>query len=366
MNLPVDPSTGRYPQKWKMGFLTKKEAQRALEAALAQADSEFLLGEKITVEEYLREWMAHSVVDRTAKRTEETYEGTLEKHLIPHLGAVRLHALKPHHIEQMYRTLSKTHAPATVHRIHRTLRAALNRAVKWGYLERSPLQRVDAPPLRYKKRNVLNAEQIHQCLDYLRSVSPTAHMAVFLAAHTGMRRGEVAGLRFSDLDWDKLSIRVQRSRQQRPVGELVGPTKTAGSHRTIVVGATVMETLAAWKEHLQHQAKTREEDWHEDNYVVSHPDGGYPSPDHFSQQLSKAVKRLGLPSVSFHDIRHSHATLLLEEDVSLKAISERLGHASINLTANLYAHVTPRIQKGVAAAAEKALARPQPGHRERR
>ncbi|MCY0895914.1 MAG: site-specific integrase, partial [Alicyclobacillaceae bacterium] len=292
-------------------------------------------------------------------RTLETYAYAVQKDLIPHLGAIRLSELKAPAIEAMYRALGKIYAPSTVHRVHRVLRTALNRAVKWGYLERSPLERVDAPPLRYKKRNVWNAEQIHQCLDYLQSRSPTAHMAAFLAAYTGMRRGEVAGLRWTDVHWDKQSIHVQRSRQHRPTGELVGPTKTTGSNRSITVGETVLETLERWKEALQTHAQARGEAWDEESYVVSHLGGGYPLPESFTNELRRAVQKLGLPPVSFHDLRHSHATLLLEEEVPLKVISERLGHTSIQLTANLYTHVTDRIQDAAAMAAEKALGRPK-------
>jgi integrase len=356
INLPMDPITGRYPQKWKMGFATKKEAQDALKDALNRLDQKNLLAETMTVAEYLSEWLEKTAAGK-APRTQETYEFTVTHYLTPKLGAITLAELKAHQIERLYRELSKTHAPSTVHRTHRVLRTALNRALKWGYLERSPLSQVDTPSLRYEKRNVLSAEQIHQCLDSLREISFPSYIAAYLATHTGMRRGEIAGLQWADIDWDKQVLRVQRTRQHRPMGEIVGPTKTSGSNRSILVGNTVLDELSKWKSQLEESTRKRHETWSDFSYVVSYLDGGYPAPELYYRNLRSAVKQLGLPPVTFHDLRHSHATLLLEEQVPMKVISERLGHASIQLTANLYTHVTARLQEDAANAVEKVFRR---------
>lgn len=349
INLPLDPRTGRYPQKWKMGFSTKKEAQEALQKALLETDEIALWTKDFTLAEYLEHWLEKSVRVKNRPSTMATYEQSV-RIISQHLGKIKLRKLRPHQIEALYERLTEVYEPSTLYKIHRNFRTALGKAVKWGYLKENPMTRVDSPANRKTEKAVLTPEQLQQCLNYLQVHSPVIYMAVFLAAHTGMRRGEVAGLQWRDVDLESQTIRVERSLSEVKGKVYISEPKTTKSLRTIAVSEQVLEALNAWKSHLEAQLQRplREEDW-----VLVTKKGTPIHPIRFSVDFRNAVKKLDLPPVTFHGLRHTHATLLLMEKVPLKIISERLGHASITITADTYAHVTETMQREAVEALDR-------------
>ena len=155
--------------------------------------------------------------------------------------------------------------------------------------------------------------------------------------------GEIAGLQWKDVDLDTGLIQLERTRY-RPKGgqDFLGPPKTFGSRRRIVVTKEVVDELRRWK---QSQQEIERESWTPESFVVRLPNAAPPSPVSFNNAIQIARKELGLPRVSFHGLRHTHATWLLESGVDLKVVSERLGHSSITVTADIYAHVTDALQR---------------------
>ena len=249
-------------------------------------------------------------------------------------------------IEAMYNALEdREFAPSTVHRVHRTLRAALNRAVRRGILHESPMKRVDPPNGKIERRGVLNVDQSIALLDWLKIHHPTSYVGSYLALFTGMRRGEICGLQWKNVDFDRGTIRVVQSRQRRYKEDIVGAPKTTGSTRSIPMGVEVLEMLLDWKHQHQKHTQDRGETWDETAYVVRRLDGVLIDPMGLTHDVRLAVIALELPPVSFHDLRHTHATILLQANVPIKIVSERLGHASITMTADTYSHVTETMQK---------------------
>lgn len=352
ISLPRDEH-GKYQQVKRQGFSTRDEADKALRAMMAEIEGG-ATRRRTTVSEYLDEWLKRSIVGKRAPRTLETYQHTISL-IVPHVGSIRLNKLEPHQIERLYEEIAKTHAPSTVHRIHRVFKAALNRAVRWGYIPTSPMIRVDPPSPGCPRRNVPSVAELARAEEWLRSRYPVVWLAVFLAARTGMRRGELCGLRWRDIDWTHSMLTIVQQRQHRLGRELVGPTKTSGSTRPIPVGESVTAILKDWRRQHQEHTRVRGEPWSEDSYILAYLTGELIHPNTLSEYFRKAVTACALPEVSFHDLRHLHATILLESGAPVKVIAERLGHSSTRMVNETYAHVRETIQKEAVDMIERAF-----------
>lgn len=337
-----DPATGKYRQIWRSGFTTKAAADEAMRKHITELEGR--LDSHISLADFLEIWL-QQCRSRLSPMSIETYEYTCYYYIIPFLGDIKLSSLEPRHIERLYAHWQKSLSASSVHRIHRILRTALNRALKMGYIHVSPMQRVDSPSNRINKRNILSVKQALTVLQWLKERSDVVYQASYLALYTGMRRSEIAGLQWQDIDWQENIIRVKRTRQRKRNQDMIGHTKTQDSLRPIFVSSNVLVELNTWYQKHQHHTSLRGETWSEKNYVVRHWDGDIPHPATFSVMFHNAIVALGLPKVSFHDLRHTHATWMLESGVDLKIVSDRLGHRNISTTANTYAHVTKRMHK---------------------
>lgn len=355
ISLPYDPEKSRYPQKWRSGFETKKAAAEAMAKDLATLEPDSASKGTMSVAEYLESWLILSVQDRTAPRTLETYRHTVESFIVPYIGSIKLNNLSAAHIEAMYKKLGERIQPSSVHRAHRVLRTALNRAVKKGILNSSPMVRVEPPSAKTKHRDILDLVSVGRMVEYLRIHHPVSYVGVKIALATGLRRGELCGLKWSDFDQERRILRVVRSRQRRNGVDIVGAPKTSGSVRPVPIGADTADLLLSWLGKQQLHAAERQEVWSDDVYILRRLDAMVIDPMTLSRDFRKALKALDLPDMSFHDLRHLHATLLLESGVPMKVVSERLGHSSIILTANTYSHVTETMQADAVAKIENAL-----------
>jgi integrase len=340
INLPFDPVKGNYPQIRRSGFKGKKEALDALRLALNEIEAGATPVQAttpvLTVEKYMSEWL-NSIAGTVAPRTLEIYRYSAEL-MTPYIGDAVLDKLDHQTIETMYSAFNtKGFAPSSVHRVHRVLRTALNRAVRRGIIATSPINRVDPPKNKIERRSVLDVDQANALLDWLKPTHYITYIAASLALHTGMRRGEISGLTWGDIDFERGIIRITRSRQRKHKQDIVGAPKTAGSIRAIPIDKKLLALLQDWRQQQLIANDT--------TYVLAHKDGTAIDPNAITATMRKGLKALQLPQVSFHDLRHTHATLLLQANVPLKIVSERLGHASIVMTANTYSHVTENMQE---------------------
>lgn len=344
--LPPDPVTGKYRKTTKMGFKTKTAAKKAAEKRRDELEGGLTLdADKITVEQYLQEWLKRrSKAGKLAPRTLENYEWSSAKINLA-FGKSKLSQLDPEDIEKFYKELSETLSPSSIHMIHRHFRSALNKAVMWGYLKRTPLNRVESPSLTSDERKVLTTDEALQVLEYMRDRFPVSYIATMLVIYTGLRKSEIAGLMWPDILWSANALQVKRARQRRHRVENVGPPKTKKSARTLPVSEELIKLLRDWLRKQKEHSLMRGESWTDDVYIIRHLDGGMSDPDTVRKDLSKCEKALQLPHVTFHDLRHTHATMMLESGVPLKTVSERLGHSSITLTADTYAHVTDKMHR---------------------
>jgi integrase len=358
-----DPTTRKRRQVSRGGFKTK-EAARWLTQTLGQVDQgAFVAPTRELTGEYLLEWLAGI---RSSKRpsTWESYERLVRRHLIPRIGHVYLHQLGPGHLSALYAELhtagrldgSGGLSARTVHYLHVILSKALSDAVAEGRLPRNVASlktvRLRLPKTTSHDMMTWTAAQLAAFLDGLRG--DRLEVPILLAATTGMRRGEVLGLRWSDLDLDagRLAVRQTLTAPRNPdTGKHVpifGEPKTRRGKRSVPLPG---QTVAALRAHRKAQAAERlavGPDYTDHGLVFAEPDGSPIHPDRFRERFEHRVARSGLPRIRFHDLRHTYATLALQAGVHAKVVSEILGHANIGITLDTYSHAIPSLQESAA------------------
>ncbi len=326
---------------------SKKEALELLRKVQQEQQQGTLVdGPQQTLEQFLPEWLrTHKQSIRP--RSYERYEAIIRLHLIPTLGKVKLQKLTAQHLDRLYtQKLEEGLHPTTVAAIHNMLHTALDKAIRLGLLGRNVCELVSPPRIVHKEIKPLTLEQIYKLLDAAKG-HPMEALFV-LAVTTGMRRGELFGLKWQDIDFAKGVLHVRRALVRMPTGEGYKETepKTKNSRRSIVLTARGIQAL---KEHRRHQEEVRAKvgaAWQEHDYVFCTPVGTHLTPGHNGLvQLKRLLEKAGLPDIRFHDLRHSAATLLLSEGVHPKVVQEILGHSEIGMTMNTYSHVLPTMQK---------------------
>ncbi len=327
---------------------TKANAERRLRDLITQAEGGVPLDtSKQTVGAFLERW-ADTRASRVRQLTMYRYRNVLRLYVVPSLGDVRLTRLRPTEIESLYSSLTTRGISArTIVQLHRILKRAFRQAVRWNLIPRNPLDFVDPPVYERKESPTLDAEQLNVLLERTAEIRNGA--AIYLGAVTGMRRGELAGVQWVDIDFDGPMVSVRRELVFVPgTGYLVTPPKSSKSRRAIDV---TEYDVAVLRKHRALQIEERLKAgsaWRDEGWVFAKLDGNHINPNDLTKTFKSLREELGLPTVRLHDLRHTHATLLLQAGVHLKVVQERLGHSTIAITADTYSHVTAGMQKAAA------------------
>lgn len=361
-----DPVTKKRKQKRISGFATKKEAEAALAKLIAEVErGTFFDPGKLTVGEWLQEWLKGHCTGDLSPTTIRGYRMMVEKHLIPAIGDIPLAKLQPVHLKNYYaqaresgrvdgRPSKGTRLSArTVLHHHRVLHKALHEAEKLGLISRNPADLVDPPRAEKKVPVTLTVEEAERSLEVLRGTY--LYIPSLLAIATGARRGEILGLRWKDVDLDARAVTIEQELLRVERQYIFRQPKTTGSVRPIPIPPFVAEELKA---HQLQQKKWRlaaGSAWQDTGLVCTSEDGSPINPDTLSPRFVKIMQRAGFPHITFHGLRHTHATLLLKWNVHPKKVSERLGHSSIKLTMDTYSHVMPTMQDEAVELLEKNL-----------
>ena len=363
LDLGRDPSTGKRKQQWVTVRGTKKEAESKLAELQHQLNTgEFVKSSKLTVREFLTQWFQDYVKTNARAATAEGYKIIVERHLIPSLGGIALAQLHPSHIQGYYaKALVEGRcdgkgglAARTVVHHHRVLREALSHAVKWGLVGRNVADAVDPPRAVNKEMKALDSAGVLRLLDAARGTIyfPLINLATF----TGMRRSELLGLRWLDLNLSRGTVSIAQVLHCLPGGRIVfEQPKTARSKRLVRLSQETTLALRAYRDTVEADLEQVGDSISGDRLLFSQINGAPLLPNTVTHAFAKIARRAGLEGFTFHSLRHTHASIMLQQGVSSKTVAERLGHSTVVITLDTYSHLTPGVKEDAADRFEEAL-----------
>ena len=344
-----DPETGKTVYKNVLGK-TQAEVKVKLKQAIQEStEVDALKAAQYTVGQWMDVWFENYAKIKVRPSSHQTYRGYIDNHIKPNIGKIPLGKLTTLELQKLYKKLlsrgrvdrieakgqPKGLSPKTVRNIHQVISSAMDFAKAQKLIAVNPTDGCALPKLEHREMKTLPVEQL---ASFLREAKESGVFEMYyIELATGLRRGELLGLKWEDLDLEQCTLRVQRQ-VSRINGEVVeAPLKTKNSYRTISLGTDAVGIL-----------KEQRKKCGSSEYVFPSPTGGPISPDSVIQMLHRVLKRAGLPKVRFHDLRHTFATVALQNGVDIKTVSGMLGHYSAGFTLDTYAHVTTAAQREAA------------------
>lgn len=311
-----------------------------------------------TMGEYLTRWLDTSAKGSVRESTYKSYCQQVRRYIVPAIGRVKLKKLSPMQVQGMYRAIldggegRKALSPRTVQYTHAVLHRALKQAVRWNMVPRNVCEAVDRPQVRREEIQPLGSAQARRLLKTANDTRDRFEALYVLAIHTGMRPGELLGLKWEDVDFDGAGLQVNRSLSG---GKLTTP-KTKRSRRHIDLSAASVAALRAHRKRQNEERLKCAGLWQDHGLVFPSTVGTPLSHRNLVRAFKETLKRAGLPiETRLYDLRHTCATLLLSRNVHPKYVQELLGHASIALTLDTYSHVLKGMDGGIGDAMDEAL-----------
>ena len=343
-----DPATGKQIIKSVLGK-TQAEVKEKLKKAMDDAQKvDFTKSGKYTVGIWMDEWFENVAKIKVRASSHQTYKGYIENHIKPNIGNIPIEKLTTMDLQKFYRKLltkgrverieakdqPKGLSAKTVRNINQVISSAMDLAVAQKIIPANPTNACALPKIEHQEMQTIPAEQLQAFLQEAKATG--VYEMYYIELATGLRRGELLGLKWQDIDWKNGLIKVRRQ-VARVDGQIKeSPLKTKNSYRTVTISQQAIEVLKEQKK------KTN------DTYVFPSPNGGPISPDSVNNMLKRVLERAGIPKVRFHDLRHTFATIALQNGVDIKTVSGMLGHFSAGFTLDTYAHVTTSAQKEAA------------------
>lgn len=335
---------------------SQKEAQVKMNEIKYQRDKgTFVQPTKLTVAEWLTTWLNDYAKIRTRQTTWDSYEVQVRKHLIPAIGHLKLTQLQTHQLQKLYKQKREGGradgkegglSVKSVRYIHAVINMALTQAVKERLISINPAEAVDLPKETKRELQTLTIEQVKT---FIEEAKQTKHYTLYLLElFTGLRRGEILGLRWQDIDFDNSTVTVVQQVVASSKGITFSEPKTSLGSRTVWIPADVVKQL---KQHKKQQAEEKllAGGIYEDNSLVFCREDGKPFyPDSISDHFKKLIARLkdkGFPEISFHGLRHTFATLSIQQGIPVKVVQEDLGHHDPGFTMKVYTHATQQMKK---------------------
>ena len=330
---------------------TKKEVSDKLQEIETKVrKGTYVETSKETLEQWLEEWLDNTIRITNKKTTYENYSMLMYKHVIPRIGHIRLDKLKPSHIQNMMAELidngriqvhsdsEKGLSNTTVRTIRKVLRYALQKAIEESELTVNPVDATKAPPLKKPEINVLEPKEL---VCFLENIKGNRYELIYvLALKSGLRRGELLGLRWKDIDFTKDYINVRQQLVKTSDGVMISAPKSNRSFRRVIIDQDMVERLRKHKAYQNTQKLKACEAWQDNDLVFCSGTGQPIPPNTISQAFRRLIKQMGLRKIRFHDLRHTFATNWLDANANIKTLQYTLGHAKVSFTLDTYTHVT--------------------------
>ena len=296
----------------------------------------------------------------TSPKTFERYSELLRRHVRPHIGHVRIQRLRPVMLADLFPKLMRETglAARTVGHVHRVLHRALGHAVQWGLIQQNPADNVSPPPVQASEVQILRSDDVQAILERLRDRKGRLLYTIALTVlSSGLRRGELCAVRWCDINLDTGKLSVERSLEQtRQHGLRFKSPKTKHGRRTISLPAAVVTELRAHrKAQLEMRLRLGQGRVPDDGLAFANWDGQIRNPDALSKEWAACMKQVGMPHITLHALRHTHASQLIASGLDILTISRRLGHGSATITLGVYGHLFANTDDRAAAIMEAAL-----------
>ena len=350
---------GQRRQRSKGGFATKGEARAYLNEKLDQVHTgNYVEPTPLTLADYLLNRWLPTIKASLRPSTFDSYERMLKLHVVPMLGSIQLQSLSADHLDQLYVQLlergrygeDKGLAPKTVRYIHATIQKALRDAERKRLIPRNIATAADPPKLHTSGSREMKTWTAEELRIFLKSLAGKPLEAAYtLAATTGMRHGEVLGLRWGDIDFTMKRLAVRQTITCVNYKLIYGTPKTAKGRRSIALDSVTLASLQAHRQRQDEDKRRIGARYKNEDLVFANSETGGPiHPDYFSQYFDRTVAKLEVPRIRLHDLRHTHASLGLAAGIQPKVMSERLGHATVAFTQDVYMHVIPHLHEEAA------------------
>ena len=337
-----DPLTGRRNRAYKTVSCSEKEAKKIMRRMITDMEQNKIVKKNHkTVEEWMEEWL-DLYLPNVEQTTRVGYKTKIRCYINPYIGDIQISSLRAEHVQKMVNgMLDKGLSPKNIRDTFNNINAAMKKAVVLRYIPYNPCEGVVLPKLKKHRSKVYDNEMIHTLLDIAEGTD--MYLPILLGALLGLRRGEMLALRWDNVDLKNKVIHIISNMVNGEDGIIIKAPKSEAGIRDLVIGDLVVEELKKARLKYMEDALSYGRGFQNLNFVIRQEDGSPLHPDSMTRKWSRFLKDHDLPHIRLHDLRHSHATALIQAGVNPRVVQQRLGHSDVNITLNTYTHVLPEM-----------------------
>ncbi|MFU2014794.1 tyrosine-type recombinase/integrase [Peribacillus butanolivorans] len=356
-NSGIDPMTGKRKQIRRRGFESKRSALEEMTKLRAEVlENEFQDLTKMTYESYMEEWFQERK-NTLQKATFEIHSIYYRNFIKPKLGQLKVQQIAPIQIQKFINELvnETSYSEHTIHLIFRIVSASLKKAKVLKLIKHNPADGITLPKIKKREMSIWSLKQVNQFISESININrlTRCYIGFLISIFTGMRQGEILGLRWKDVDFETQTIFVRQTLTQN--AEIKSGAKNEASVRSIHIPSKLVDELRTHRKQIWEEKLLLDSNYRDLDLIICTKSGNPMIPRNFRKEFYNLTEKIGLPKIRFHDLRHTHATILIQQNVNVKLISERLGHADIETTLNTYSHALPDMQKSVSDKLDKII-----------
>lgn len=341
-----DPVTGKRERYYETFRGTKAQMKVRLRKFIDEVENGGVTTTStMKLETWLDEWLKN-YMPNIQQSTKDSYNERMHNRLIPVLGNIPIHLLRAEHIQKWVNELGKELSAKSIHNIFHNLDASLKKAVKLSLIPHNPCEAVELPKLEKYQAEVYDDNDIVKVLELAKGTD--MYLIILLELTVGLRRGELGALTWDDIDFDNGTITINKSTYEKHGKKITKKPKTQAGNRVISIGSQVVDELKKCKKEYLIKRLKYGAGFKDDNKVICKEDGTSYHLDTITKKWSKFIAKNNLKHIRFHDLRHSNATTMIANGVDIKTVQARLGHASIGITMDTYAHCTKKMNENAA------------------